>query len=79
MTTEFEIIDFKILSTGNDGGHHYISSIVDFKGSKRNMTIIFKSKADEKRLETLNIINVRGILQDAGPQFPMTLLESELI
>lgn len=54
MTSEFEINDFKILSTGVDGGHHYLSTIVDFKGTKRNMTVLFKSKSDEKRLEQLN-------------------------
>ena len=79
MISEFEIKDFKILSTGVDGGHHYISTVVDFKGNKRNMTVIFKSKTDEKRLEQLKSVNVKGHLQDEGPQFPLTLLDSELI
>ena len=79
MTSEFEISDFKILSTGVDGGHHYLSTIIDFKGSKRNMTVIFKNKNDEKRLEQLKSLKVKGHLQDEGSQFPLTLLESELI
>jgi hypothetical protein len=79
MTSEFEINDFKILSTGVDGGHHYLSTIVDFNGSKRNMTVLFKSKSDEKRLEQLNSIKVKGYIQDEGSQFPLTLLDSELI
>lgn len=79
MTSEFEISDFKILSTGADGGHHYLSTIVDYKGSKRNMTVIFKNKSDEKRLEQLKSLKVKGHLQDEGSQFPLTLLESELI
>lgn len=79
MTTEFEINNFKILSTGADGGHQYLSTIVDHKGSKRNMTVIFKNKSDEKRLEHLKSLKVKGYLQDEGSQFPMTLLESELI
>jgi hypothetical protein len=79
MTAEFEISDFKILSTGVDGGHHYLSTIVYYKGSKRNMTVIFKNKSDEKRLEQLNSLKVKGHLQDEGSQFPLTLLESELI
>ncbi len=76
---KFEIHDLKILSTGVDGGHHYISTIGDFKGSKRNMTVIFKNKSDEKRLEQLKSTKVKGLLQDEGSQFPLILLESELI
>lgn len=79
MTAEFEINDFKIKSTGADGGHHYLSTIVDYKGSKRNLTVILKNKNDEKRLEQLKAIKVKGLLQDEGSQFPLTLLESELI
>jgi len=79
MTSEFEISEFKIKSTGADGGHHYLSTIVDFKGSKRNMTVIFKNKSDEKRLEQLKSLKVKGLLQDEGSEFPLTLLESELI
>jgi hypothetical protein len=79
MTSEFEINDFKVLSTGADGGRYYLSTIVDYNGSKRNMTVIFKNKNDEKRLEQLKSLKVKGLLQDEGSQFPMTLLESELI
>ena len=79
MTSEFEISDFKILSTGVDGGHHYLSTIIDFKGSKRNMTVIFKNKSDEKQLEQLKSLKVKGQLQDEGSQFSLILLDSELI
>ena len=79
MTAEFEISDFKIKSTGADGGHHYLSTIVDYKGSKRSLTVILKNKSDEKRLEQLKAVKVKGLLQDEGSQFPLTLLESELI
>lgn len=79
MTSEFEISDFKIKSTGVDGGHHYLSTMVDYKGNKRNLTVIFKNKSDEKRLEQLKSLKVKGLLQDEGSQFPLTLLESELI
>jgi hypothetical protein len=79
MTSEFEINEFKILSTGVGGGHHYLSAIVDFKGSRRSMTVIFKNMSDEKRLEMLKSIKVKGRLQDEGSQFPLTLLDSELI
>jgi hypothetical protein len=79
MTSEFEISDFKILSTGVDGGHHFLSTIVDFKGRKRSMTVIFKNKSDEKRLEQLKSLKVKGLLQDDGSQFSLILLDSELI
>ncbi|UCS91958.1 hypothetical protein KZP23_14635 [Echinicola marina] len=79
MTVEFEIRDYKIKSTGVDGGHYYLSTIVDFKGSKRNMTITFKNKSDEKRLAQLKSLKVKGHLQDEGSQFTLSLLESEII
>jgi len=79
MTARFEISNFKILLTGTDGGHYYLSTIVEFKGKKRNLTIIFKNKTDEKRLKQLDSLKVKGDLQDEGSQFPLTLLESELI
>lgn len=79
MTARFEINDFKILSTGADGGHYYLSTIVEFKGRKRNLTVIFKNKSDEKQLKQLDSLKVKGDLQDEGAQFPLTLLESELI
>ena len=60
MELEFEINDFKVLSTGVDGGHHYLSTIVDFKGSKRNMTVIFKNKNDEQQLTHLKLIKVNS-------------------
>lgn len=79
MTAEFEIKNFKILTTGVDGGHHYISAIVDYEGNSRNLTVIFKNKADEKRILALDTIRVKGVLQNEGSQFPLTLLESEFI
>lgn len=79
MISEFEISDFKILSTGVDGGHHYLSTIVDFKGSKRTMTVLFRNKSDEERLEQNKSLKVKGHLKDEGSQFPLTLLDSELI
>ncbi|WP_186755662.1 hypothetical protein [Echinicola salinicaeni] len=79
MKVEFELRDYKIKSTGVDGGHLYLSTNVDFKGNKRNMTVIFKNKSDEKRLAQLKSLKVKGHLQDEGSQFTLCLLESEII
>ena len=43
------------------------------------MTVIFKNKSDEKQLEKLASLKIKGLLQDEGSKFPLTLLESELI
>jgi hypothetical protein len=43
------------------------------------MTVIFKNKSDEKRLELKKLLNVKGLLQDEGSQFSLILLDSELI
>lgn len=79
MTVEFEIKQFKVLSTGVDGGHNYVSSIIEYEGVNRNITVIFKYKTDEQKIKSLDTIKVKGELQDEGSQFPLTLLESELI
>jgi hypothetical protein len=79
MIAQFEIEDFKIKTTGADGGHKYLSTVVDFKGSSRIMTVIFKNKADERLLENLETLIVKGKLIDEGAKYSLTLLESELI
>ncbi|RKD85041.1 hypothetical protein BC643_4560 [Mangrovibacterium diazotrophicum] len=44
--TKFELTKYKIKETGADGGHKYISAIVDFNGNERDITIIFKDKIE---------------------------------
>lgn len=49
MTT-LKLTNYKVLSTGADGGHYYISTEIEYNGVKRQIPVLFKSKSDEKRL-----------------------------
>ena len=52
---------FKILSTGVDGGHYYISAEINHDGQTRKLIVLFKTKSDEKELIQKTEINVNSI------------------
>jgi hypothetical protein len=78
MTT-LKLTNYKVLSTGADGGHHYISTEIEHNGVTRQITALFKNKADEKRLSDKLEITVRGNLIDEGLQQSLMLLDTEII
>jgi len=78
MTT-LKLTNFRILSTGVDGGHFYISTIIQHKGLTRQLTALFKSKSDENKLSEYMEITVLGNLIDEGLQQSLMLLDSEII
>jgi len=75
----FTITDFKINSTGHDGGHHYVMSDIEYKSESRRLVIFFKEKSDERRLSKMSELIVEGHLLDQGPKQSLSLLDSELI
>ena len=76
---KIELEEYRILETGADGGHKYISSSLKYNGSQREITTIFKNKNEEQKLTEGIKLRIKGILQDEGPQFDLTLLESKII
>lgn len=78
MTTH-KLTNFKVLSTGADGGHHYVSSEIEYAGATRKITVLFKNKSDEKLLMDKTEITVIGNLIDEGIQQSLMLLEAEII
>lgn len=76
---EIELEKYRILETGADGGHKYISSSLKYNGSQREITVIFKNKKEEQKLTEGIKLRIKGILQDEGPHFSLTLLESKII
>ena len=74
-----KLTNYKVLSTGADGGHHYISTEIEHNGVKRQLTALFKNKSDEKRLSDKFEITVRGNLFDEGLQQSLMLLDTEVI
>jgi len=39
---------FKILGTGADGGHYYVTSSIDFNGQTRKIVVFSLDKSDHK-------------------------------
>ena len=78
MTT-LELTNYKVLSTGVDGGHHYISTEIEYIGVTRQITALFKNKSDEKKLSDKLEITVKGNLVDEGLQQSLMLLDTEII
>ena len=76
---EIELEKYRILVTGADGGHKYILSSLRYNGLQREITIVFKNKNEEQKLTEGIKLRIKGILQDEGPQFGLTLLESKII
>jgi hypothetical protein len=70
---------FDVLSTGVDGGHHYISSEIEFNGIRRKITVLFKNRSNEELLKHRHEITVRGILFDEGDDQRLLMSESEII
>lgn len=77
--TRYKLTNFKILSTGADGGHHYISTEINHSGQTRKMTILFKNKSDELLLSGKTELTVKGNLIDDDLQNSLMLLEAELV
>lgn len=66
---EIELEKYRILETGADGGHKYISSSLKYNGSQREITVIFKNKKEEQKLTEGIKLRIKGILQDARSTF----------
>jgi hypothetical protein len=78
MTT-FNLTFFKILLTGVDGGHQYLSTEIEYEGVKRKINVMFKNKSDERKLEGKNKLAVYGNLIDEGLEQSLMLLDSVII
>ena len=77
--TTLKLTNYRVLSTGIDGGHLYISTIIQHKGLIRQLTGMFKSKSDENKLSDYMEITVLGNLIDEGLQPCLILLDTEII
>jgi len=75
----FKLTNFRVLSTGVDGGRYYISTEIEHNGATRQLTVLFKSKSDEKTLSNKMEINVTGNLIDEGLQQSLVLLDAKII
>ncbi len=77
--TKHKLTNFKVLSTGADGGRYYISTEMKYGGQSRKLTVLFKNKSDEKLLTQKTEIIVKGNLIDEGLQQALMLLDAEIV
>ena len=75
----FLLTDFKVQSTGTDGGHHYVLANVAHNCIEREILVHFYSKDDEAKLKDLTIISVKGKLVDQGLQQTLILREAQIV
>jgi hypothetical protein len=76
---ETEITDYKILTTGSDGGHIYITTEINYKGKQRTLVVYFADKSDEQKINTKNKLHLKGRLLDEGEIQSLSLLDTKLI
>jgi uncharacterized OB-fold protein len=71
-----EIDNYKIQSTGADGGHHYVLAKIEYKGVQRRLLVTFLDKSDEKNLKEGMRIRLKGELLDEGKKSDLLLLDT---
>ena len=76
---QIELNNFKIASTGTDGGHKYILAEVMHNGIKRNLAIFFANKSDEEKITAMSLVKASGRLSDIGEAHSLHLLDAILI
>ena len=73
------LLNFRVLETEADGGHRYISTMVEYKGDYRELTAFFAHKEDEHKInETIPVI-LKGDLLDDNHNHALLLLNAEIV
>ncbi len=75
---EIELNNYKVQSTGADGGHHYVLAEVEYKGIPRRLLATFLDKSDEKKLKENIRIKIKGELVDEGKNLDLLLLNTTI-
>ncbi len=75
---EIELDNYKVQSTGADGGHNYVLAEIEHKGIPRRLLVTFLDKSDEKNLKENLRIRIKGELLDEGEDFDLLLLNTTI-
>ena len=75
---EIEIENYKVQSTGADGGHHYVLAEIVYRGISRRLLVTFLDKNDEKNLKENMRIKIKGELLDEGENLDLLLLNTTI-
>lgn len=76
---QIAVANYKVLSTGADGGHKYIYADVFFhEDKKRSLAVFFASKQDEEKLVPDTEITLKSRMTDEGHE-QLTLFDAVLL
>ncbi|QIE58720.1 hypothetical protein G5B37_03825 [Rasiella rasia] len=71
--TELVIENYKVQTTGADGGHNYILTEIDYKGIIRRIVILFSDKSEEPDINENKTIKVIGKIKDDGIEYDLMM------
>lgn len=78
MTT-YILTDYKVLTTGVEGGHKYLTTKIFYGGIEMDMPIFLKDKQAENLFAELPIIALKGKFREEVNPLTITLLDAEQI
>ncbi len=75
---KIEISDYKLLTTGADGGHIYLTTEINYKSKPKTLVIYFADKSDEEKVRAKDKLKLSGRLLDEGEK-QLSLLDTKFI
>ncbi len=76
---EIELTNFKVKTTGAEGGHIYLKTEINYKEHKRELIIYFANKSDEQKIKINERIKLSGRLFDEGIHQSLSMLDTKLL
>ncbi len=76
--TELVIENYKVQTTGADGGHNYILTEIDYKGNHRRLVILFSDKSEEPALNENKPIKIIGKIEDDGIKYDLMMSNARM-
>lgn len=76
---EFILENYKVKSTGTDGGHQYLMAEIQYNGFTRKLIVLFANKTDESNLNENIQIRVKGELEDEGEKYDLIMNNAVIV
>tara|TARA_R110002073_G_scaffold143500_1_gene295481 strand:- start:51 stop:293 length:243 start_codon:yes stop_codon:yes gene_type:complete len=76
--TELVLENYKVQTTGADGGHNYILTEIDYNGNNRRLVILFWDKSEEPNLFENKTIKVTGKIEDDGIEYDLIMRNAKM-
>jgi hypothetical protein len=70
---------FRLQQTEADGGHRFLTTIIDYNGQERELKVFFTHKEDEDKVNDTIPVILKGDLLDENHHQPLLLLNAEIV